>query len=74
MTFDIILLTDTPDFPRWNRGYGAHRLASHLRIHGYTVLVIDFSMALTFKYWTEICNYAIGPNTQMVGISTTWMP
>ena len=74
MTFDIILLTDTPDFPRWNRGYGAHRLASHLRIHGYTVLVIDFSLALTFNYWKEICNYAIGPNTQMIGISTTWMP
>lgn len=74
MTFDIILLTDTPDYPRWNRGYGAHRLASHLRSHGYTVLVIDFSIALTFEHWTEICTHAVGSNTQMIGISTTWLP
>ena len=73
-TFDIILLTSTPDYPKWNRGYGAHRLASHLRTHGYSVLVLDFATALTFEMWKDICQLAIGENTQMVGFSTTWWP
>jgi len=75
-TFDIILLTDTAtvESPKWSRGYGAHRIASHLRSHGYTVLVIDFSSALTFDLWNNICNNAIGDNTVMVGFSTTWWP
>lgn len=74
MTFDIILLTDTPAFPQWTRGYGAHRIASHLRLHGYSVLVIDFTMALTKELWEEICKNSIGSDTQMLGISTTWLP
>ncbi len=75
-TFDAILVTDTATYqgPRWSRGYGAHRLASHLRSNGYTVLVLDFCSALTFDHWQEICNYAIGDNTRMVGFSTTWWP
>jgi hypothetical protein len=71
-TFDAILVTDTPAYPSWNRGYGAHRLATHLRGHGYTVLVIDFSAALTLEVWEQIVNLAVGPNTQFVGFSTTW--
>ena len=76
MTFDVILVTDTANIeePKWTRGYGAHRLASHLRIHGYTVLVIDFCSAMTFDHWKDICQYAIGDNTQLVGFSTTWWP
>ena len=73
-TFDIILLTDTAAYPHWTRGYGAHRLASHLRSRGYSVLVIDFAMALTFDLWTQICQHSIGENTKMVGFSTTWWP
>ena len=74
MTFDIILVTDTPDYPNWNRGYGAHRLASHLRTHGYSVLVLDFGMALSLDMWKQICDLAVGDNTQMIGFSTTWWP
>ena len=73
-SFDAILFTDTAAYPDWTRGYGAHRLASHLRTHGYTVLVIDFSIALTFKTWQEICKYAVGENTIFLGFSTTWWP
>lgn len=73
-TFDIILVTTTPVYPLWHRGYGAHRLASQLRENGFSTLVIDFSDALTFDMWSEICKYAIGDNTQMVGFSSTWLP
>ena len=73
-TFDIILLTDTPNHPEWGRGYGAHAIASHLRKNKFTVLVLDFSSALTFELWEEICNYAVGENTKMVGFSSTWWP
>lgn len=74
MPFDIILLTDTAAYPHWTRGYGAHRLANHLRTNGFSALVIDFSMALTFDMWKEICSYAVGENTRMIGFSTTWWP
>jgi hypothetical protein len=75
-TFDVILVTDTAtvESPQWSRGYGAHRLASHLRVNGYSVLVIDFSSALEFDTWKQICDLAIGDNTKMVGFSTTWWP
>lgn len=74
MTFDIILLTDTSTFPMWGRGYGAHRLASHLRQNGYSTLVIDFSSALTLDNWQDICDVAVGDNTRMIGFSSTWWP
>lgn len=74
MSFDVILVTDTANFPHWSRGYGAHRLASHLRCHNYSVLVIDFSSMVTFDLWKTICSLAVGSNTQMVGFSTTWWP
>jgi radical SAM superfamily enzyme YgiQ (UPF0313 family) len=72
--FDIILLTDTAVYPQWTRGYGAHRIASHLRSNGYTVLVVDFSMELTLDIWTQICELSVGPSTKMIGFSTTWWP
>jgi hypothetical protein len=73
-SFDVILLTDTSDYPHWYRGTGAHRLANHLRTSGYSCLVIDFSSALTFEDWKTICSLAVGNNTKMVGFSTTWWP
>lgn len=73
-TFDILLITDTATYPSWSRGYGAHRLASHLRSNGYSVLVIDFSSALYFQTWKQICELAIGENTKLVGFSSTWWP
>jgi hypothetical protein len=73
-TFDIILVTDTSEYPVWFRGTGAHRLATHLRIHGYSCLVIDFSSALSFDDWKTICQHSIGDNTKIVGFSTTWWP
>ena len=72
--FDVILFTDTVEFNVKSRGYGAHRLASHIREHGYSCLVIDFSSILTWDLYTAILDRAIGSNTLAVGYSTTWMP
>jgi protoporphyrinogen oxidase len=73
-TFDVILITDTPYRQKWIRGYGAHRLASHLRTQGISCLVIDFSSYLNFNTWKSICDRAIGANTKFIGFSTTWWP
>lgn len=72
--FDVILFTDTVQFSVKSRGYGVHRLASHIRQHGYSCLVIDFSSALTWDRYKQILELSIGPNTLAVGYSSTWMP
>jgi hypothetical protein len=72
--FDAIIVTDTPTYPNWTRGYGAHRIATHLRENGYSVLVVDFSAALTIDTWEEILKVSVGPDTRFVGFSTTWWP
>ena len=72
--FDVILFTDTVEFNVKSRGYGAHRLASHIREQGYSCLVVDFSSVVTWDIYTAILDRAIGPNTLAVGYSSTWMP
>jgi len=72
--FNVILFTDTVEFSVKSRGYGVHRLASHIRQHGYSCLVVDFSSAVTWDKYKEILELAIGPSTLAVGYSTTWMP
>lgn len=72
--FDVILFTDTVELNVKSRGYGAHRLASHIRNNGYSCLVVDFSSVVTWDIYTNILSRAIGPNTLAVGYSTTWMP
>lgn len=72
--FNVILLADTPEHPFWYRGYGAHRLANHLRHNGYSCLVVDFTSAMSFDTWKDICNLAVGDDTKVIGLSTTWWP
>lgn len=72
--FDVILFTDTAEFATKTRGYGCHRLASHIREQGYSCLVIDFASALIFEDYKVILEHAIGDNTLMVGFSTNWFP
>jgi len=72
--FDAVIFTDTPTYPQWTRGYGAHRIASHLRQRGYDVLVIDFLVAIDWELWNQLCELTIGPKTKFVGFSTTWWP
>jgi len=72
--FNVILFADTPEAFSKTRGYGAHRLASHIREHGYTCLVVDFMSALDLENYTAIMENAVGEETLMVGFSSTWMP
>jgi radical SAM superfamily enzyme YgiQ (UPF0313 family) len=72
--FDVILFTDAPYPHHKIRGYGVHRIASQIRANGYSCIVIDFSSALTFDRYKEIIDLTVGPNTLMVGFSTTWLP
>lgn len=72
--FDVVLFTDTPEFATRTRGYGVHRLASHIRERGYSCLVIDFISALTLENFKSIIDNAVGDNTAMIGISLTWLP
>ena len=73
-SYDIILMTDGGHSDMLYRGYGAHRIASHLKEHGYSCLVLDFCSELTFENWTTICKHAVDSNTKMLGISSTWLP
>ena len=72
--FDVVLFTDSVQFDVKSRGYGVHRLASHIRSNGYTCLVVDFSSIVTWEIYTALLDRAIGPTTLAVGYSTTWMP
>lgn len=72
--FDVILFTDSVELNVKSRGYGVHRLASHIRNNGYTCLVVDFSSIITIDIYKDLLSKAIGPNTLAVGYSTTWMP
>lgn len=72
--FNVVLFTDAPYPHHKIRGYGVHRIASQIRANGYTCLVVDFSSALTFDLYKQIIDLAVGPETLMVGYSTTWLP
>lgn len=72
--FQVVLFTDAPYPHHRIRGYGVHRIASEIRANGYTCLVVDFSSALTFDKYKELIDHAVGPETLMVGFSTTWLP
>jgi radical SAM superfamily enzyme YgiQ (UPF0313 family) len=74
MKYNIILFTDIPNPDHFTRGYGAYRLASELRKHGYTVLTVDFSSTISMPVYERIIAAAVGPETLFVGFSTTWFP
>ena len=52
--FDVVLFTDTAEFSTKTRGYGMHRLATHVRERGYSCIVIDFSSAIDYNLYKEI--------------------
>lgn len=72
--YDIILFGDMPDLTTYSRSSGSHRIATELREHGYTVLVVDFSNYIDINRFSEIVELAVGKNTLAVGFSTTWFP
>lgn len=68
------MFTDAPSADWFSRGYGAYRLASEVRTHGFTALTVDFASTLTWKTFTEIIDKSISDDTLVVGFSTTWFP
>ena len=74
MTYNVIQFTDTPSTDWFSRGYGAYRLASEIREHGYTALTVDFSSSLNWETFKKIIDASVGPDTLMVGFSVTWFP
>jgi radical SAM superfamily enzyme YgiQ (UPF0313 family) len=72
--FQVVLFTDAPYPHHRIRGYGVHRIASEIRANGYSCLVVDFSSALTFDKYKELIDLSVGPETLMIGFSTTWLP
>jgi radical SAM superfamily enzyme len=72
--FNTIIFCDTPEQNTKTRNYGAHRIASHIRDHGYSCLVVDFSSAIDWKLYNEILDLTVGEETYMVGFSSTFMP
>lgn len=74
MTYNVILFTDTPSADWFCRGYGAYRLNSEIRNHGYTALTVDFSSGLDWDTFTKIIDKAVSNETLVVGLSVTWFP
>lgn len=68
------MFTDAPSTDWFSRGYGAYRLASEIRKHGYTALTIDFSSSLDWNTFTRIIDASVTQDTLMVGFSVTWFP
>ena len=75
MTFDIVLFTDLTGQFYHNKPLGAYSLASTLRSHGYSVMVIDHLQ----RYLAEpnklisIVKNVVGPNTLFIGFNTTFV-
>jgi hypothetical protein len=54
------------------RGIGAYQVAGHLRQHGFTVQVIDFTDYFSEEELTNTVESFIGSNTIAVGVSSTF--
>jgi radical SAM superfamily enzyme len=71
---NVVLFADITGVEWFSRGYGAYRIASEIREHGYTVLTVDFSTFLDWDTFTKIIDQSVGPETLLVGFSSTWFP
>ena len=71
-TVDILIIGDNnfmDGASGLTRASGGHRIATHLRQHGYSVEVIDFITHWTVDEWQEILARLVGDNTLMLGIA-----
>ena len=71
-TYDAIIFTEVHNPTVASKPLGAYKIASMLREHGYSVLVVDH-----ISYWApmelvNLLNRAVGKNTLFVGFSTTF--
>lgn len=72
--YDVILFGDMPDLQTYARSSGCHRIATEIREHGYSVLVVDFSNYINYDRFKQIIELSVGSDTLAVGFSTTWFP
>ena len=72
--YQIVIFGDMPDLETYSRSSGAHRIATELRDHGYSVLVVDFSNYINYNAFSKLIDLATDENTLAVGFSTTWFP
>jgi len=71
MTYDVILLTCMSG-QILQRSIGAYQVANHLRKHGISVQVIDFTDHFTVDELVDSIKMFIGNNTLAVGVSSTF--
>lgn len=72
MKYDVIFINSQPELAVKQRGAGPHLLASELRRHGYSALVLDFIEYWTMEEFKQAIDKFSGPNTMYVGFSITW--
>lgn len=72
MKYDVIFLTGISGF-EFQRSIGAYRIASHLRLHGYSVQVIDFIDYFDEEELFEILEKLTDKNTLALCVSTTFL-
>jgi radical SAM superfamily enzyme YgiQ (UPF0313 family) len=72
MKYDVIMLTGISGF-EFQRAIGAYRIASHLRLHNYSVQVIDFIDYFEEDELSEILEKLTGENTLALCVSTTFL-
>lgn len=70
---NVLLITDLISQTYWTRTAGPYRLATELRLAGYTCQVVDCWTSLTEEEKIEIFDRCIGTNTLMLGFSSTFM-
>lgn len=54
------------------RGFGAHKIASWLRHHGWNIEVIDFTSHFTIDELKELLKSRINNNTKFIAFSDVW--
>ena len=69
---EIVLLSDVYT-EGWMRSAGAYKLATELRLAGYSVQVIDFTCRLTEKEASKLFKKFITKETKILGVSDTFL-
>lgn len=68
---NILIFTDVNGVIGFGRYAGAYRIATELRLHGYSTQVIEFLADMTLIDFQNICDKYIDNDSLFVGFSTT---
>lgn len=70
---NVILFTECVTGKYYFRTAGPYRLATEVRNAGYTCQTIDFFTFYTFEEYQKIIDLYVGPDTLVIGFSTTFL-